>query len=898
MAQNAKIAGLTDELVQSILQFDPATNRQAYKRAKDLAARGLRGHQYARTNQFDVRSKFAGFDEKCRVKGRDDLADALQLRLQELQGHTNKFKPEFLSLLLQLADRPLENTRVEALDLLRPPSPPPQLTWNEILEEDPYSDDEIWKDIDYAVESSGDEQVDQGRKKQKKEPSTPATSIDEDDTYDPEACVESIDTSLVPAVEEAQFWTSQSAEDGVKSEITELQAVRETLFMLAGLQTSLYLIDKERCNVRVNTRFNLSHAIPSTVDHLLSQFATTGTRLLRLRKWTRRPSTLPLVQTFEAAVRERLLDYDRQLSTLQRRYLVPDSPIPVSLVALSSEVRHVSEQILCLSQVVSDVEPRLLVNPFSHLEELFNQTTVAQMALQKANFDFFSTMLFDCLRTYLKPIRRWMESGELGANDETFFVFENDSGSDAASMWHDRYVLRRDAQNDLRSPSFLQPAASKIFNTGKSVVFLKELGYGRTLLDNLEAEPPLDHRSVCGESDEVPLSPFPELFNAGFEKWIRSKYSLASTSLRTHLFDGQGLMRVLETFQALYLGSNGAVFSNFANAIFERMDSGHRGWNDRYMLTELARIIYSDVFPAQDAERIVVRSSKPKDQGRSVRGLAAVTIDYSLHWSLTNILQRSSMPLYQQLHAALLQSYRAKYLLQRCRPSPRSHSRTQHKTNLSTSRLVYKLHHRLTWFTDLLRSYYTETVIAFTTGDMVTAMQKAQDIDQMANVHVRYVARLQERALLSPDLKPINRAVVEVLDLSVLLAQTIGEMDGEVRGRGKGGERTRPSVPRKKSSANLLDKAQLEHLDTDTEDEGEHGDDDDDDDDDDAAERRKARREKHRSPAEALLSIDNELARLLPFITAGLRSVGRVGAEPLWEQFAERLEWEGKRDRY
>jgi gamma-tubulin complex component 5 len=890
MAQNAKIAGLTDELVQSILQFDPATNRQAYKRAKDLATRGLRGHQYARTNQFDVRSKFAGFDEKCRVKGRDDLADALQLRLKELEGHTNKFKPEFLSLLLQLADRPLENTRVEALDLLRPPSPPPQLTWDEILEEDPYSDEDIWKDIDYAAESSGDEQADQGRKKQKKEPSTPATSIDEDDTYDPEACVESIDSSLLPDVEEAQFWTSQSVEDGVKSEITELQAVRETLFMLAGLQTSLYLIDKERCNVRVNTRFNLNHAIPTTVDHLLSQFATIGTKLLRLRKWTRRPSTLPLIQTFEAAVRERLLDYDRQLSTLQRRYLVPESPIPVSLVALSSEVRHASEQILCLSQVVSDVEPRLLVNPFSHLEELFKQTTVAQMALQKANFDFFSIMLFDCLRTYLKPIRRWMESGELGANDETFFVFENDSGSDVASMWHDRYVLRRDAQNELRSPSFLQPAASKIFNTGKSVVFLKELGYGHTLLDNLEAEPPLDHQSVCGSSSEVPLSPFPELFNAGFSKWIRSKYSLASTSLRTHLFDSQGLMRILETFQSLYLGRNGAVFSTFANAIFERMDSGHRGWNDRYMLTELARIIYSDVFPAQHAEKIVVRSSKSKDQGGSVRGLAAVTIDYSLHWSLTNILQRSSMPLYQQLHAALLQSYRAKYLLQRCRPSPRSQSKTP-QTNTSP-RLVCKLHHRLTWFTDLLRSYYTETVIAFTTADMQAAMQKAQDIDEMADVHVRYVARLQERALLSPDLKPINKAVVEVLDLSVLFAQTIAEMDGEGRGRGRGAERARPAMPRKKSSANLLGQVELEGLDTDTEDEGER------EDDVDAGASRSKGREKGRSSAETLQFVDREFARLLPFITAGLRSVGRVGAEPLWEQFAERLEWESKRERY
>lgn len=639
MAQNAKIAALTDELVQSVLQFDPATNKQAYKRARELATRGLRGYQYARTNQFDVRNSYTGLDEKCRIKNRDDLADALQLRLQKLDGITNKFKPEFLSFLLQLSDRPLENTRIKALELLRPPSPPPQLTWNEILEEDPYSDEDIWKDIDYAIESSGDEAISK-QKTQKKQGSAPSTSVDEDDTYDPVSSIEATNDALVHDVETAQFWSGPSAEVGANVEISELQAIRETLYMLAGLQTSLFVVDKTRSTVRVSGHFTLSHAIPATVDHLLSQLATIGKDVLRLRQWTRRPSTLPLVQTFEAATRDRLASYDARLSQMQRRYLVPGSPIAVSLLTLYNDVRVESEQILRLSRIVSDVEPRLLVNPFSHLEELYSQTTLAQMTLQKANFEFFSTMLFDCLRTYLKPIRRWMENGDLGANDETFFVFENDSGSDVASMWHDRYVLRRDAQDLLRSPSFLQPAAMKIFNTGKSVIFLKELGYGHKLSKGAVNEPALDHASVCGTANDVPLSPFPELFDAGFERWIRSKYSLASASLRTHLFDTQGLMRVFSIFEMLYLSSNGAVFENFANTIFERMDSGHRGWSDRYMLTELARSIYSDVLPAADAEKIVVRSSKTKDHGRSVKGLAAVSVDYSvsLHLILIHAL--------------------------------------------------------------------------------------------------------------------------------------------------------------------------------------------------------------------------------------------------------------------
>lgn len=627
MAQNAKIAGLTDELIHSILQFDPATNKQAYKRAKDIAARGLRGHQYARTNQFDVRNSFAGLDEKCRVKNRDDLADALQLRLQKLESITNKFKPEFLSLLLQLSDRPLENTRVEALDLLRPPTPPPQLTWDEILAEDPYSDEDIWKDIDYAVESSSDEQI---PKKSKKKHLTPPTSVDEDDTYDPESCLDPPHDVHVSDLESAQFWSSSSLEDGAKTEITELQVIRETLFMLSGLQTSLFSMDKERSSVRVNARFKMGHAIAATVDHLLTQLANIGKDILRLRQWTRRHSILPLIQTFESVTRNRVSEFDARISHLQQCYLTPESPVAASLLSLYNDVRTEAEQMLLLSQIVSDVEPRLLVNPFSHLEELFNQTILAQMTLQKTSFDFLSSMLFDCLQTYLRPIRKWMEDGELGANDETFFVFENDSGSDVASMWHDRFVLRRDAQDQLRSPSFLQPAAMKIFNTGKSVIFLKELGYGHTVVQRLGKEPLLNHLTVCGISDDVPLSPFQELFHAGFERWIRSKYSLASASLRMHIFDTQGLMRILDVFQTLYLGGNGAVFENFANAIFERMDSGHRGWSDRYMLTELARGIYGVTLQPQDAEKIVVRSAKLKDQFQSVKGLAIVSVDYSV----------------------------------------------------------------------------------------------------------------------------------------------------------------------------------------------------------------------------------------------------------------------------
>jgi gamma-tubulin complex component 5 len=871
MAQNARVSALTDELIHSILRFDPASNRQAYRHAKDVASRGLRGHQYGRTNQFNVVSILAGLDEKFRVKSRDDLADALQLRLHRLEALTGSFKPDFLSLLLHLSDRPLENTKVEALDLLRPASPQLPLTWHQILDDDPYSDEDIWKDIDYAGDSSADEQ---SSKKQTKAKASPPTSVDEDETYDPAACLVPVEESLAQQLESAQFWRVAADQDASSTEITELQAIRETLFMLAGLPTSLYHLDHQQNTIRINSDFTLAHAMPDTVQHLLSELLNTGRDVYRLRQWTKSASTLPLIQAFEAAIATRLDTYDRALAQLQQQHLTPLTPLSTSLLQLHTNVRSISAPLLQVAHIVADIEPRLLADPFTHLEALFDRITLAQMTLETDVFKYLSCLFFDSIQIYLKPIRKWMETGELGSNDETFFVFESDSGSDATSLWHDRYVLRRDPYDNLRSPSFLQPAAKKIFNTGKSIIFLKELGIYGVGIKPSDREPRLDHVTVCGISNELPISPFPELFQAAFDDWMQSKYSQASAVLRNHLVETSGLMRILIIFETLYLGKNGAVFEDFANALFERMDAGRKGWNDRYVLTEMTRGIYGAVMQLSDAEKIVVRSTKARSTDKSVKGLATVSLDFALSWPIQNIIQRPSIAVYQRIFTFLLQTYRTKYLLQRVRPTRNA------PHNNPLAQLTLKLQHRLTWFADTLRSYLTETAVFFTTQELNASMDKAEDIDEMAHVHFRCITKLQERTLLSSDVKPIYKAIIEILDLGVRVAKTVA---------GESTTKPKSTTFRKSKSAwqkgTTAVSAATADLSVSEEDE----------DGQDGVSLRGSVVDKHRSPMEALQAIDGELARLLPFVTAGLRSVGRVGAEPMWEQLAERLDWKDKK---
>lgn len=899
MAQNATVSALTDELAHSILGFHPRTNKQAYKHAREIASRGLRAHQYTRTNQFDVQASFTGLDEKFRVLNRDDLADALDKRVRELYQRQDKWVPEYLSLLLQLSDRPTENFRVEALNLLRPPTPPSDLTWKQILEEDPYSDEEIWRDIDYVGESSEDED---SPKKSDESKSTPATSVEDDDAFNAEKCIVPVEVTLLKDIEDAQFWKRELKEGEERIEISELQAVRETLFMLAGYHTSLYHTDKQGDNIRVNQKFVLGHAIPRTVDHLLAQFAEIGRELYHLRQWTKRPSTLPLIQTFEAAVRARLLEYDHMLAFLQKKYLVPEKPITVSLLELHTELGKESRPILRLAQLVAEIEPQLLVNPFVHLETLFDQITLVQMTLEKDVFDFLSHMFFECLQTYLKPIRRWMESGELGLNDETFFIFENDSSVEMSSLWHDRFVLRRGTENALRSPTFLQPAAQKIFNTGKSVVFLRELGIYKVGSSTPGPEPRLDHDIVCGETSEIPLSPFPELFQSAFRAWIGSKYSFASNVLREQLFSQAGLMGKLNELKILYLSADGSIFQDLADAIFERMDGGQRGWNDRFLLTELARGIFSPALTRLQADKIVARSARSKTPNGSVNGLANLSFDYAvsdpllstsnkrstnavqLPWLITNIIQRSSIPIYQKVFTFLLQTYRSKYLLQRSSP--------QDIRQIMTSRLrqlSYRVRQRLIWFTDILRSYLSDTVINLSFEAMVAAMVKADDIDDMASIHFKFVAKIQDQALLSDSLRPIHRAVVQILDLSVTFSETHITKETRRTKKAKNDPASPKASSQKASSKSSRRKSVIPAiLESDSSDS-------------DADHARDEELDAASTPMSvpglegSLIKVEREFDRLLPFVTAGLRSVGRVGAEPVWEMLAERWSWERRK---
>lgn len=242
------------------------------------------------------------------------------------------------------------------------------------------------------------------------------------------------------------------------------------------------------------------------------------------------------------------------------------------------------------------------------------------------------------------------------------------------------------------------------------------------------------------------------------------------------------------------------------------------------------------------------------------------------------------MPIYQQTFTFLLQSYRAKYLLQ----NVQLHTIQQLKDS-KLRQLSFKLRARLIWFADILRSYLAETVIALSTEEMTIAMTKAEDIDAMSTIHIKYLARLQEQSLLAENLKPIHRAVISLLDLGVLFHDTLPQM-AETKQDPKLENQRPPKSPTKALSKGTRRKSVIPAI---VEDESS--------DSTIEAEQVEDPAEKEKKDGDGLAGdlrkIDQEFSRLLPFLTAGLRNIGRVGAEPVWEMLAERLEWDKRKDR-
>jgi gamma-tubulin complex component 5 len=710
------------------------------------------------------------------------LADALRQRLDTLEKKKIKWGPEILHLLLELSGRPVSKSRLEDLDFLKEPEPEngPPLRWKDLVAVDPLLRDKIWRNVDFGAESSeGEDGFEDSRSELSGTDATVQSSIgDEFNRRLEDYAVDTVDNEGLEKLRQAQFWKKTPSVGGVKLEtvkkpVTELQAVREVAFMLSGFPTSLFDNDSDKPTIIIPSKgYDLKHASPDAYQKLLQAFADDGSSIMILRSWVKRLPSIPLIQVFHSSISDRLDALDSLLSAVQHRFVASEEDVIVSLLGVQTEIEPCLRPLVRLSKIIERLEQERYPHAFRYLEMLYDETCTLQMAGDDMTYAFMGKIFFDCFQVYLRPLKAWMEGGELKPGDKVFFVSETGSDIAPASIWQSRYKIRQTQTGVLHAPRFLRAAANKIFTTGKSVVVLKHLNKVSSLRSFEDTvEPVLDFDAVCDLS-RLQLAPFPELFDVAFDTWVQSKHHLASSRLRATLLDSCGLFISLDAVSNLYFMANGTTAAVFTNSIFDKLDTLDISWNDRFTLTELAQSTFGSlpsVSPDRLQTQVLSLPRKVKEVAqcrRSVKTLAAIAFKYQLSWPIQIILTPIIISSYQRVFTFLFQIRRSSHILSRQRLID---DVLTHTSSSDERALYYSLRTRLIWFTQTVYYYLTSLVIEPNSLKMREKLKDSEDVDSMIEVHATYINSIIDQVLLGSKLELIHKMILKILDLAIKL---------------------------------------------------------------------------------------------------------------------------------
>ncbi|KAM3417692.1 Spindle pole body component [Cercospora zeina] len=761
MAHAATLDRLAGGLVTAIT--GQSKNHARYQRSKSLAVKGLRDKTHARTNQFAISAKYDGLVEKLAVLNREDVADALQTRLEQLPAGS-QWIPEALSLFVELSDRPasqtiLSHVTVDGGD----PGNSARMTWEEIIAEDPLDEPGVWEDVDHGYHSSADEQTDL-EDASDHTVSTTATSVDEDTSSAARTYLIEPDESAISAVREAQQ-TLQSQKNGRSHMVSELTLVREILLMLHGLPTELFPIDRATGRVTVSRKLILATASSTTLTHIVTTTVKSASALNYLRAWVKSSQSLLYVRAVQSAIQRLLASFTSRLAALEQRYINPPADIVVSINDTATQAQDAATALIQLSTIVqvaalSTGGGQQLVL----LDTLYNEACLSQLSGATARFDALVTVFLAGLCAYSKPIAAWMTSGEAVAtyHDVPLVVASNED-CDASQIWDEQFIMNTTAYRSTFVPKCLLAYADRIFALGKSRAFLNRLQPGLNNSANSAADLPFLGHHLITDS----LVSFSQLLDDELSAWIDQVGNDCTPSLLKSLRADHGLSSTISAVPMIFFSGNGIAFRDFADAVVKRMvvKGDSKAWNDRFMLAELAR---STIGTCENVDSNCIQVDTPSGEVGTIststtRLLNSFNLEYIFAWPVQNITGCKTSSTHAKVFSFLLQVHYARDLMTRTFFNLRS----EHQR----STLDLALRQRLLWFTDTLH-FFIATTASTIHRDTAQSMDAASDIDAMVSIWQHYQGRLQMSLLLSPKLEPVRDAVTGMLELSETLART------------------------------------------------------------------------------------------------------------------------------
>ncbi len=867
MAPATPSAGLADQLVASLLLNEVAVPK--LRKQKDAFARKLRTHNYARTNQFEVAERLDGLQEKLQIFNNDELADALHIRLVKLKHHSKKWLPDILDLLLRLSDDPTSKTRIECLANIGSPSVVvPSLTWAEIEAGDPVDrKNQIWRFAEYSDLSSDDDVVEAGPASPKPESTV---LIREEQGISLEEKLEPVDPDLgqeaLDRLRGDQFWQNVSSES---LELTELQVIREVLFMLQGFPTALFWKVGDR--YEIDQRFCLKNSSRESFVNALSEFGRDAIRLDLLRSFAKKAQSECLTQTLRMSLEGLLQDIDSQLYSLEQNILAVECEAATTILGLSAAVSDIVAITGALAEFIAKVQPKS-VNIVQCLEVLFDRVCEIQASGDEPGFQCLSRLFFQCFETYFRPLQDWMDRGTLPEKQATIFVAASCLHQDPSGLWQMWFELADDSAPN-RCPNFLKSVKAQMFNIGKTVVFLQRLNACSDAIGG----PSMLMTSNSAFTNGSSLLPFSELLMSSVQEFVDSRLQIATSRLRDHLGNNCGLWKTLDALNAIHFGQNGYITDLVDTKLFTAIDRCDKNWNDRFLLRALLQTVLEPI-ESVELERLALKpkfflSRNLAHRRQSVKLLKDFSLQYILHWSVANVITIPSLISYSRVSTFLTQIRRARYMLER--RSLFQVRRGRPNATPQERSLNQLLHHNLLLFINILYSHLTTLVIAEANSRLRQDLANAADIDAMIAAHSKYCNELEETCLTSKNLKPIHNEIISILDLCIRFSDL-----------------NSPTKSRRSSDADAHSYVSAtSHQRRRRGDEADSSSDDGGGSDEGDGYSAFILPEKS-SLVEQLRKVRDEFEKHLSFVVAGLNSIGRVREEgTYWKILGSRLDW-------
>ncbi|KAF2172741.1 hypothetical protein M409DRAFT_16704 [Zasmidium cellare ATCC 36951] len=762
MAHAATLKKLAASLVTATTGRNP--EEPLFGKLVDKTLKDLKNQSHARTNQFAVQAKLEGLVEKFTVLNRDDLAIALETDLEDLP-QDSRWMPEILSLLLELSDHPVERTPAEDLDSEFATAEEP-LTWEDIVDDEPFDDPDMWEDVERGYHSSGDDEFNHDLESEPTT-STKATSLDEED---PAAIARLYlsrpDEASIEHIKLARERGKSIKQQDTMHHLSELKIAREILSMMHGLPTDLFEID-DAGQVTVASEVRIGNASGDSLRDLLETAAATGSALNSLRQWVPEASHSYL-QAIHGAIESQISYLDTQLGMMERRYITPTEHVAVSALNVETEIQAIARPLVHLSGIVQHTSCQDdLEAPFALLDELYSETDLAHLAGDMILFNALATVFLAGLRSYLRPVARWVTKGVIVPQDrDVLFSKDLNQHCEAGDLWRLRFGIRLLPDGTAFAPFCISTRTTSLFALGKSRAFLNQLDGNEACEDvqTMVQLPEFDHclKQIADES----LAPFSLLLDETLDSWIHDISVDCSASLRSKLFDDHHLKKTLDALPLLFFSHNGTLFQDFADTIISRVRTGRQSdTHDLFLRAELAQTTFGSS-PDVDAENVCLASIGEEDvpsASSTTRRIGQLTMTYRLSWPVQNVVQSATIDAHSKVFTFLLQLHAATGLLEDNFLGFRSRN--------PVSPALLKLRQRLLWFSKSIFDYTTKTAHIIH-KDMMQGIGRAADIDEMVAILARYEKRLQSNLLLAANLEPVRDTIIGILELSELLSKT------------------------------------------------------------------------------------------------------------------------------